>query len=78
MALLGRIGILIGDYQPFEGGVVRWGMNDSLAILLRTFMEMDQKENRDLLRETVAYRHRLLEYFDDPTAYFLKWARMQK
>lgn len=78
MALLGRIGILIGDYEPFEGGVVRWSISESvdyLASNLRQWMNQSLARDDELKYKIMGYRHRLLEYFNDPTFYFLRWAK---
>lgn len=78
MALLGRIPILIGDYEPFGHDgydfVVRWPSTHTaqdLALLMGDMIGWSVKP----AVATMQYAGRLRAYFTDPTAYLLRWLK---
>jgi len=81
MALLNRIPVLIADYVPFEGGIFRWSMKlsvDELAAKMKAFYLHSEAMDWFWQMKTMEYCTKLRKYFDEPTAYFLEWAKTQR
>lgn len=83
MAMLGRIPVLVGDYEPFGGEWhIRIGHHvdmaspEALATEMRDLIKLENSwmdGGNALLTECLA--RELRAYFADPTAYLLEWLR---
>jgi len=79
MVFLGRMLVLIADYQVFAehkmmtGLVVRIATDDSVNVMASRLCYTYQNYSADEYSEVLDYRDELLVYFKDPTAYLLNW-----